>query len=68
LGHTYKQGREWRMTVYEYTKSGDRIDKKMKIKPTQEMQEVLDTFWNTVKSITVISTPYSKNLQVENYA
>lgn len=56
------------MTVYEYTKSGDRIDKKMKIKPTQEIQEVLDTFWNTVKSITIISTPYSKNLQVENYA
>ena len=37
------------MTVYEYTKTGDMIDKKTKLKPTQEMQEVLDTFWNTVK-------------------
>ncbi len=56
------------MTVYEYTKTGDRIKQKTDLKPTQEMQEVLDIFWNTVKNITVISTPYSKKLQVENYA
>lgn len=48
------------MIVYEYTKNGDRIDKKARIKPTQEMQEVLDAFWNTVKITSESSTPYTE--------
>ncbi len=56
------------MTVSQYTKNGDEINKNSKIKPTQEMQEVLDTFWNTVKSAMDFSTPYNKVLPVENPA
>lgn len=68
FGKYYVQEREWRMTVSQYTKNGEKINKDSKIKPTQEMQEVLDAFWNTVKSVADFSTPYIKVLPVENPA
>lgn len=55
------------MTVYQYNKSGELINKETKIKPTQEMQEVIDDLWNTVDSLTVVSTVYTKNLLVEKH-
>lgn len=38
------------MTVSQFDKNGERIYSDSKPKPTQEMQETLDAFWNTVKT------------------
>lgn len=51
------------MTVYEYTKDGEKIDK-MKISPTKELQEMIDSFWNSIKLRTGNSDQVSQNLQV----
>lgn len=56
------------MIVENYTKSGELITENTIIKPTQEMQELIDTLWNTVKNRTNISTSQKKNLQVEKTA
>ena len=54
------------MIVENYTKSGELITENTII--TQEMQELIDTLWNTVKNRTNISTSQKKNLQVEKTA
>lgn len=38
------------MTVSQFDKNGEKIDSNSKLKLTQEMQETLDSFWNTVKT------------------
>lgn len=38
------------MTVSQFDKNGEKIDSNSTLKPTQEMQETLDAFWNTIKT------------------
>lgn len=56
-------GEGLKMTVHEYTKDGEKIDK-MKIDPAAEVQEMIDSFWNSIRSRAEIPKPNSQNLQV----
>lgn len=39
------------MTIREYTLSGERITRETDIEITREIQELLDSLWNTSKQI-----------------
>ena len=58
------QGKGKPMTIRQYTKAGELIDQDYALKPTKEMQELLDYLWSRVESTTAVSKPNKKH-QVE---
>ena len=58
------QGKGKPMTIRQYTKAGELIGQDYALKPTKEMQELLDYLWSRVESTTTSSKPNKKH-QVE---
>lgn len=56
------------MTIKEFTKDGELLTARGSIKPTPEMQEVIDELWSTVKPCMKFSPTYAIYKKVENCA
>lgn len=56
------------MTIKEFTKDGKPFTARSGIKPTPEMQEIIDELWNTVRVDVKFSPAYAIYKEVENCA